>query len=1121
MNSSFLERLKVSKEKKEKIYEGSNLKFRLDRKTGKIGCYISREKFPKIYSHKPWTISNYSIRDVNIMDHNIIDYTLTVSPSGHFSTAQYCNEDDGKRYGQIYSKKSIGLQLFGDKDFADRNYTLKQLIELADEINRRKDNATYLEVLQVNYNDSYKGKKYLEDLHIIMPLRSKEYKDKDWDKYRNHKVGFVFQSYNLIGHSSILSNVELALTIAGLKKVERKRRALEALEKVGLSEEKAKRRPAQLSGGQMQRVAIARALVNDPEILLADEPTGALDSETSIQIMDLLKEVAKDRLVIMVTHNPDLAEKYATRIIKMKDGELTDDSNPYKGETEKERENVLSKKQFSKGTKEKTSMSFATATALSGKNLLSKLRRTILVALAGSIGIIGVSAVLAVSSGVNGYIGSMQNDMLSSYPLAISEEAVDLSSLLTGLSSWDKKIKFTDLNNQVGVDSMISYLMDKYKDVTQVKKNDINEDLLKFVYGNESNNIACISEEYNIDPTNNIFTTWQKSENEAKQTVSLNGLTQKYVAELNSIQDFSKYAQYVSLFTNFMHQIPGSGAYEDEDFINDQYDCLAGRYPSAANELMFVVDKDTTMTDLILGQLGFFTEKEFINIARKAIEEAKDNPDPEIIKKYQYPDRFHYDDILAKELTYFKHETIYDYGTVYTIDSDQITFKVPGMIEGSLIYNDSADTLTGDVIYQGATLSVTLSRVGSEIPTPKYLGKWTNGEIVFEIKNDGFIKLQDFNIPYSAQTIHKPVTAYYYPSVKKPEWTGVDLHITGIYRLKKDRQFGSLSRGIYFNHKFRDLYISDNKDHDIITNPNTGIEAFLKNPNLEAQKSFKNNCLVTFDYTSFHDDTEVGKPIPFGAASALNLTTADNISSMFSTASTTTEYYHTMDKGYLRSLCGLATKESLAEDGKTTIYSFEKLPSKIQIFPKDFTTKNAIAKYLDQWNADGVIIVDGKPLSKEQRGELTYTDTISVIINVINVLIQSVTIALVAFTSLSLVVSCFMIAVITYISVVERTKEIGVIRSLGGRKKDVSRLFIAETFITGAASGVVGIIVTYILQIILNVVGHQFNIPMLSNLTPTTALIMLTLSVVLSILSGLVPSLKAANSDPVTALRSE
>ena len=521
---------------------------------------------------------------------------------------------------------------------------------------------------------------------IIKDKSTKQYTDRDWDTYRNHSIGFVFQSYNLIGHQTILKNVELALTIGGVDRNERKARAMQALAKVGLKGMERKR-PNQLSGGQMQRVAIARALVNNPEILLADEPTGALDSETSVQIMDLLKEVAKNRLVIMVTHNPDLADKYATRIVNMFDGHITGDSNPFDGAKTVKRYRcprcgaiVKDKVEQcpvcgarakypdevgpNKGKKKKSSMSFLTATSLSIANLFSKSKRTILVAIAGSIGIFGVSTVLAASTGVRHYIDSMQDDMLSSYPLQIQEETVDYTSLMSGLyTDPDTKIAEFDTTTRVGLNSMIDYLMDRYSDITSVKTNTIDDDLVQFVKEIPDEYVAARSYSYGIDPTNNIFTNWVPRDGASEMNISLNGLTQRYIAELKTVEGFSQYASYVDLFTDFMKLLPG-----DEEFILNQYDLLGNsHFPQNENEILLVVESDTTLTDLVFAQLGYYQEEEVMNIALKAIKKYDPEntlSDAELDEKYPYATSFSYEDLLGKKLTYYPHDTIYHYDDI-------------------------------------------------------------------------------------------------------------------------------------------------------------------------------------------------------------------------------------------------------------------------------------------------------------------------------------------------------------------------------------------------------------------------------------------------------------------------
>lgn len=971
---------------------------------------------------------------------------------------------------------------------------------------------------------------------IIEGKSTKDYKDNDWDTYRNHSVGFVFQSYNLIAHQSVLGNVELALTISGVSKEERRQRALIAIETVGLKGME-KKKPNQLSGGQMQRVAIARALVNNPEILLADEPTGALDSETSVQIMDLLKEVAKDRLVIMVTHNPDLAYKYANRIVKISDGLIIDDSNKYEGETTEELEIAKSKNVTNKGKKVKTSMSFFTATGLSFFNLISKLKRTILITVAGSIGIIGVSSVLAVSSGVTNYIGDMQDDMLSRYPLSISEKSIDTTSLMNGLASVDnKQISQFDIKTEVGLDSMINYLMDKYSDFTNVKVNEINEDLIEFVKAAPSEDISAISLDYGVDLTNNIFAEYKRHETDStSKMMSLNGLTQMYIAELKTVDGFSEYARYVSLFTNFMNQLPG-----DKDYILSQYDLVGenSHFPENENEIVLVADENQTLTDLVYAQLGFYTEDEFLNIAKKAIEEQKENPDQSLIDSYSYPEKYKIDDIIGKKLVYYPHDSIYSYQTIQK-EVISTTIKNPLTEEtiaetNDLAYSQKADTLDGQVTFylegNALPLSTSFIRISEVDETNKLKGEWQytlkyqdktytfilniidESSLTFTIRG---MSDSDIRLPATYISENKEVAkGYMYPAEANDSWENKkELKISGILKRKEGVNFGCLDRGVYFTKQLADSYMSDAKDSQIINDTTNGIKSYIGTSS-EDNESYK--AYVTFNYTSFKKGEDKKIEDVDGYAMCLNSSNGLSWSSLFSMFSQTANF--DVDKSYLRALSGINVKY----DDNNIVPIYEQLPSTISIYPKNFNSKKNVTNYLDQWNEDkDITLTSGKVLISSERKELSYDDTIEVIINIINTLITTITIALVAFTSLSLVVSCFMIAVITYISTMERVKEIGVIRSLGGRKKDVSRLFIAECLIIGLASGVFGILITYLLSLILNLSLLPLGIYNIAALPIWVALIMVAISVVLNVLSGLLPAMKASNQDPVVALRSE
>ena len=1041
---------------------------------------------------------------------------------------------------------------------------------------------------------------------IIKDKSTKNYKDRDWDTYRNHSIGFVFQAYNLIGHQTVLKNVELALTIGGVARAERKERAMKALARVGLKGMERKR-PNQLSGGQMQRVAIARALVNNPEILLADEPTGALDSETSVQIMDLLKEVAKDRLVIMVTHNPDLAEKYATRIVNMFDGIITGDTNPFNGVEQEKRQGfrcprcgtVVYEKvdrcpkchaladypdehQEETKKKKKSSMSFFTATALSLANLFSKSKRTVLVAIAGSIGIFGVSTVLAASTGVRHYIDSMQDDLLSSYPLQIQEETVDYSSLMTGLyQDPDTKIKDFDTTTRVGLNSMIDYLMDRYSDLTAVKTNTINDDLVQFVKEIPEEYVSALSFSYGIDPTNNIFCEWKPNEHEDKMNISLNGLTQRYIAELKTVDGFSQYASYVDLFTDFMKLLPG-----DKDYILDQYDLLGNsHFPENENEIMLVVESDTTLTDLVFAQLGYYEEEEVMNIAKKAI--LKYDPEntlseEELDRRYPYTTSFTFDELLNKKLTYYPHDTIYHYNDIPVRNYNDYSLVLKNNTNDefySFKYSEgTASALFSGIVYTGTHITITpfesesvymfklkLNSLADIISLVSNLNNFNLADLLADPKTDPdpstgwFVclgydelitlmtdpssasvvdwysdgKLSFFNVSSDTNatrnlttqfTVSKEirnqteaVTGYQYSATVEDSWTnGTELKIAGILRPKKDVSFGSLSRGVYYTKEFQDKYMNDAYNSQIIRDPAHGFAAHIENPN---QKNTLYNAYVTFKYT---DWTDPDNPVyeSFGYASSLNGDLNSSFSSLL--GNITGRDYSSENAVHFRSLCGLKIVESAEGDS----YSYEKLPETMSIYPVNFANKDKVNKYLDDWNKDvDIILYDGtsqqKVLRAGTRDELTYTDTISLIITVIDTMITIVTTALIIFTSLSLVVSSFMIAVITYISVMERVKEIGVIRSLGGRKKDVSRLFIAENLVTGFFSGVIGIIITAIVCVIINLIIAPFGVPNIAMLTFPIILIMIGLSILLSVLAGLVPSMHASRQDPVIALRSE
>ena len=837
---------------------------------------------------------------------------------------------------------------------------------------------------------------------------TKKFSDKDWDIYRNHRVGFIFQAYNLIPHQTILENVELALTIAGINQKERVKRAKEALDKVGLKGQYNKK-PNQLSGGQCQRVAIARALVNEPEILLADEPTGALDTQTSVQIMELIKEISREKLVIMVTHNPELAEKYSTRIIKLLDGTVQSDTNPYSFEEEQ-------KESFKPVENEKAKMSWWTSFKLSFKNLLSKKGRSILISIAGSIGIIGVASVLSVSTGVNGYITSMQDDMLSGNPITISENTYDLNSLMN-LMSTSQKAKVTNeiLKGNVNVDYVLDQILEMVNNGSNVSvKNTITDEYLDFLLSMPKDYYADINYDYGYDLSNNIYTTFTKmGPNESEKVLSLSSIVDNYESVLSNVDGIGSYSSYITSLVTATKQITASNSY-----IETQYDLLTGTLPSGSNELLLVLDSDEKISDLILAELGYFTQEQFIALAQnsKDIADKVDGANHNNDIKY-----FDYSTILNKEFYYMPNSAAYKF-TGYnqiTVGNNQITY-------------------------------------------PKY---------------------------------------NYLNDITETKEESTKLKISGIVKLKDGRNYGCLSTGLYYT---KDLALKMHND---------------------TMSDYNNFSTTNPTFSGYVGLAELN------GSSVVNGTTMDICTYEYS-------YYNYKDKtvenstGYVGQSDSTSTFVSMFMGGGTTttvsksitgrMIGYNEKPNSISIYPNNFDEKNKVTDYLDQWNDSSFVYTyNNKQIAYADRTKITYTDNVGVIISMVKTLINIVTYALIAFTALSLVVSCFMIAIITYVSIMERVKEIGVIRSLGGRKKDVSHLFNAETFMLGLSSGVIGVLVTYFITFVLNIALSSLAGANIACFYPYQALIMITLSIVLTVMSGAIPARSAAKQDPVNALRSE
>ena len=837
---------------------------------------------------------------------------------------------------------------------------------------------------------------------VINGRSTRVYDDRDWDVYRNHRIGFIFQSYNLIPHQTVLGNVELALTIAGIGREERTRRAKEALDRVGLSNQYYKR-PNQLSGGQCQRVAIARALVNDPEILLADEPTGALDTVTSVQIMDLIREIAQERLVIMVTHNPELAEQYSTRIIRLLDGEVIEDTDPYSEVDEarecrrlrRERIRAQRREKRKRSQKERAKMSALTAFRLSARNLWSKRGRTAVVGFAGSIGIVGIALVLAFSAGITGYIESMQDDMLSGNPITITESTFDLNALM-GMMTPAQKVDVVRDPDRVYIDSLIEYLTESYNEMEALRiENTLTEDYVDYVGNMPAEYYAALIKSYGIGVTYNIYTDFYVEKGGASESHSVEVLKTMYSSILSKT-DFKDMASFVTALVNTFQQMPS-----ESDYILSQYNVLSGKLASEKNEVMLVVSRDQALSDLVLANLGYYAQDEFLNIIDKT--SGSDQYDPALDREY-----FTYEEMMGKTFYWYPNDAIY---------------------------------------------------------TANYKG---DGEI-------------DKTKPFT-----------YNPSASGIEHEdAVEMKVVGILQPKESVQFGCLEAGIYYTEALTHHILRASADSEIVDYVDT-----LEDDELTGTVSqfMKSGVLYEYSYT-YLDTDETSET--YGEKKVYTETGIVGSGMSLGSMSTAT-----------------LTKRALGGDS---------MPNGFTIYPINFENMNLVTEYLDRWNGDDdVTLSDGRVLTAQERDDVTYTDTLSLVITLVYTMINIVKYALIAFTSISLVVSTVMIGIITYVSVVERIKEIGVIRSLGGRKKDVSRLFRAEAFIIGLLAGLFGIALTYLIGGVASaIVYNLIAVPSIAILPVKQAVLLVVLSILLTSISGIMPASSAAKKDPVVALRTE
>ena len=809
---------------------------------------------------------------------------------------------------------------------------------------------------------------------IISGKSTKTFKDRDWDNYRNHSVGFIFQSYNLIPHQSVLSNVELALTLSGVSKAERRKRAKEALEKVGLDDQLSKK-PNEMSGGQMQRVAIARALVNNPEILLADEPTGALDSETSLQIMDLLKEIAKDRLVIMVTHNPDLAKEYSTRIVRLLDGNIIDDTMPYTSENEQYKD---------EGNQKRPSMSFFTALSLSLNNLMTKKTRTFLTAFAGSIGIIGIALILSLSSGVNAYIASVEEETLSSYPITIEQTGMDISDLVSDLTE-KAEVKG---NEEAEPDRIYS-------------KNIMTDMMSTMVNGLSSNNLSLLKKhieetpefkensseiEYQYSTVMNIYTEDGKRVNPNTVLSTLfGGSSSENSAKVTPMSAFRNTEVWNRLFDN-------------TELLEKQYDVVAGHMPENYNEIVLVVDKNNRISDYTLYSLGLKDSAELEEMMKKAQAGEKIEATEEV--------SYSYDNILSLK---FKLLCNTDY------------------------FEKNAD------------------------------GTWTD-------------KTSD--------------ELYVQSKLQNAE----DITVVGIIRPSEESVTDATSGFVGYRSDLMEHLISKVNDSEIVKEQkeNSDKNIFTGRPFESNTENMTYDGLIAY-ITSLPEDKQAEYNAYIGQMKASNMSD-EQIVERFKSAIETEDSSATFD-GNL-SLMGVSDLDE---------------PSAINIYPKDFEAKETVSDLITDYNNKA-----------EDQNKITYTDYIGLMLSSVTTIINAISYILIAFVSISLVVSSIMIGIITYISVLERTKEIGILRAMGASKRDVSRVFNAETLIVGFVAGAIGIGITLLLLIPANaIIAVLTDISGLAALPIEGGIALVVISMLLTFIAGLFPAKLAAKRDPVKALRSE
>ena len=926
-----------------------------------------------------------------------------------------------------------------------------------------------------------------------------EFKDRDWDTYRNHSIGFVFQSYNLIPHQTVLANVELALTLSGVSKTERRKRAEEALRAVGLGDQ-LKKKPSQMSGGQMQRVAIARALVNDPDILLADEPTGALDSETSVQIMEILRSIAKNKLIIMVTHNPELAEKYSTRIVRLLDGNVISDSNPYSDEEEKAEvyshsgeylsENV-SRETSAETKKKRTSMSFATALGLSLNNLMTKKARTFLTAFAGSIGIIGIALILSLSNGINVYIDKVQEDTLSTYPIEISKESVDMTSMITALTEARDSVADDEaVDGVIRSNTMMYDLMDSMTQI-DVQKNNLT-DFIAYIDehgGNLDGYASAVT--YGYDVPLYIYSTTDKDENGVPMRLNpstmFDGMTQAMAPQAAS-SNMTR--------VNVWDEMPSN-----MDLIRGQYDVIAGKLPENWNEVVLIVDSRNKINDVYLYALGFKDSEELNEMMKAAMNGEEFNAESE---------EFTYDDFLGHEFSlltasdmYRKNGDSWEYAgdnalhmTSAVSDSEKLT--IVGIIRPSP--EAVATSLTGAIGYLPSLTEHIMAKADeSEVVKAQLDSPETDilASLPFKTEENDPENLTDSE---KAEAIRG--------AIEKMNGAEAAAVYTDYMANLSDSDAEQMAEGqlsAMSAEEVNALVVSAMmQSPEAQGMDESTIKAYLSSMSAEEVSAMAKNILTEAVKAQAKERAEesLSSSTPEELSAAL-----DAIISGMSDADIISSFGEYMPQ---------TVSETTLQDNLTLFGKADRDdPAYILIYADTFASKDEISRMITEYNSQ-------KTSSGLEEDVIHYTDYVALMMSSISTIINVISYVLIAFVSISLVVSSIMIGIITYISVLERTKEIGILRAVGASKKDISRVFNAETLIVGFTAGAIGIGVTLLLCIPANVIIKSLtDISNLARLPAVGGVILVLISMALTVIAGLIPSHLAAKKDPVEALRNE